>query len=124
MRLSSRAPILAALLTVPLTLPAQDTFPAVERIVAIGDVHGDYGQFLAALRQSGLVDGKGNWSGGRTHFVQTGDIPDRGPDTRKIIDFLTELTKQAEKAGGRVHALIGNHETMNVLGDLRYVHPG
>jgi hypothetical protein len=124
MRLSSRAPLLAALLALPIALPAQDTFPAVERIVAIGDVHGDYGQFLAALRQSGLVDEKGNWSGGRTHFVQTGDIPDRGPDTRKILDFLMELTKQAEKAGGRVHALIGNHEAMNVLGDLRYVHPG
>jgi hypothetical protein len=57
-------------------------------------------------------------------LVQTGDIPDRGPDTRKIMDLLMKLEKQARKSGGFVHALIGNHDAMNVYGDLRYVHPG
>ena len=49
----------------------------VERIVAIGDLHGDYGNYIEALRVAGLVDKKGKWSGGNTHLVQTGDIPDR-----------------------------------------------
>jgi hypothetical protein len=96
----------------------------VERVVAIGDIHGDYDNYMATLKLAGLVDKRGKWAGGKTHLVQTGDIPDRGPDTLKIIEHLEKLAKQAEKKGGRVHALIGNHEAMNVYGDLRYVHDG
>jgi len=62
----------------------------VDRIIAIGDLHGDYANYIAALRAAGLVDKKGKWSGGKTHLVQTGDIPDRGPDTLKIIDHISE----------------------------------
>jgi len=96
----------------------------VERIVAIGDLHGDYENYLEVLRIAGLIDKKGKWSGGKAHLVQTGDIPDRGPDSIKIIKHISKLAKQAKKKGGRVHSLIGNHEAMNVYGDLRYVHPG
>jgi len=96
----------------------------VERIVAIGDLHGDYEQYIQVMRSAGLLDKKRKWSGGSTHLVQTGDITDRGPDSRKIIDHLLKLAKQARRKGGYVHMLIGNHETMNVTGDLRYVHPG
>jgi hypothetical protein len=96
----------------------------VDRIVAIGDLHGDYDNYIATLKAAGLVDKKGKWRGGKTHLVQTGDIPDRGPDTGKIIEHITKLGKQAKKKGGRVHNLIGNHEAMNVYGDLRYVHDG
>jgi len=96
----------------------------VERIVAIGDIHGDYDNYIATLTAAGLVDKKGKWSGGKTHLVQTGDIPDRGADTRKIIGHITKLGKQAKKKGGQVHSLIGNHEAMNVYGDLRYVSDG
>src|SRR5712692_9448104 len=93
----------------------------VERVVAVGDVHGDYGQLVAVLKSAGLIDGENNWSGGKTHLVQTGDVLDRGPESRKCMDLLIKLEKQAPEAGGYVHALIGNHEAMNVYGDLRYV---
>ncbi|MGH8034702.1 MAG: metallophosphoesterase, partial [Lysobacterales bacterium] len=96
----------------------------VERIVAIGDIHGDYGQYMATLQAAGLVNAKGKWIGGKTHLVQNGDIPDRGPDTAKIIRQLEKLSKEASKSGGMVHALMGNHEAMNVYGDLRYVTAG
>ena len=96
----------------------------IERIVAIGDLHGDYEQYIRVMQSAGLLDKKGNWSGGKTHMVQTGDVTDRGPDSRKIIDHLVKLAKQAKRKGGYVHLLIGNHETMNVTGDLRYVHAG
>lgn len=96
----------------------------VERVVAIGDLHGDYGQYMKVMALAGLVDSRGRWAGGATHLVQTGDIPDRGPDTRQIIDHLVELQEQAPRDGGRVHLLIGNHEAMNVYGDLRYVTAG
>jgi hypothetical protein len=96
----------------------------VERVVAIGDLHGDYAQYINVMRSAGLIDKKGKWSGGKTHLVQTGDIPDRGADTRKIIDHIVKLAKQAKRKGGYVHLLIGNHEAMNVVGDLRYVTEG
>ncbi len=101
-----------------------DTFSGVERVVAIGDVHGDVDALRDALRLAGLIDGKGRWSGGKAHLVQTGDIPDRGEQTRAAFELLMRLEGEALAAGGRVHALLGNHEVMNMLGDLRYVTPG
>ena len=102
---------------------AQAEWDNVARVVAIGDLEGDYDKFVDMLRQGELIDARNNWSGGRAHLVQLGDIPDRGPHSRAIMDLLMRLEPQAERAGGRVHALIGNHEAMNVTGDLRYVDP-
>lgn len=96
----------------------------VERVIAIADLHGDYERYIDVMRSAGLIDKRGKWIGGDTHLVQTGDIPDRGPDTRKIIDHLVKLSRQAKKKGGHIHMLIGNHEAMNVIGDLRYVTKG
>jgi hypothetical protein len=103
---------------------AQSAYENVERVVAIGDLEGAYEKYLDMLRTAGLIDARGNWSGGRAHLVQLGDIPDRGPNTRAIMDHLMRIERQARRAGGRVHPLIGNHEAMNIEGDLRYVHPG
>ncbi len=101
-----------------------DTFTGVERVVAVGDVHGDVDAFKEVLRFAGIIDANDRWSGGKTHLVQTGDIPDRGDQTRAAFDLLMRLEQEALAAGGRVHALLGNHEAMNILGDLRYVSPG
>ncbi|MEQ8313427.1 MAG: metallophosphoesterase [Gammaproteobacteria bacterium] len=102
---------------------AESQWQGVERIVAVGDVHGDFDNFVATLRAADLINRRRNWTGGATHLVQVGDLPDRGPDTDKVIELLKKLERQAEEDGGKVHALIGNHEAMNMLGDLRYVHP-
>src|SRR5262245_20748127 len=96
----------------------------VERIVAIGDVHGAYDRFVAILKVASVVDDRLRWSGGKAHLVQLGDVVDRGPDSRKALDLLQRLEGEAARAGGRVHALLGNHEAMRILGDLRYVTPG
>lgn len=100
----------------------QDSFRA-DRVVAVGDVHGGYDEFVDVLRMAGVIGESNAWSGGKTHLVQTGDVVDRGPDSRKALELLMSLEKEAKKAGGQVHALIGNHEAMNVYGDLRYVSP-
>jgi len=121
----SLAGALAALFVLAAPLAhAQSQFANVPRIVAIGDLEGAYEKYLDMLRTAGLIDEAGDWIGGRTHLVQLGDIPDRGPNSRAIMDHLMRIERQARRAGGRVHALIGNHEAMNVEGDLRYVHPG
>ncbi len=114
---------MAGLATAPATL-AGGSYENVARIVAVGDVHGDHEQFVRVLSEAGLIDHRGKWSGGTTHLVQLGDIPDRGPGSRKSMDLLMKLERQAKKAGGAVHALIGNHESMTMQHDLRYTHPG
>ncbi len=98
--------------------------PPPARIVAVGDLHGDHDAWLAVARAAGLIDGKGRWAGGKTLFVQLGDVSDRGPDSLKIIRDLMRLQREASRRGGRVVVLVGNHEVMNMTGDLRYVHPG
>ncbi len=95
-----------------------------QRIIAVGDLHGDYSAWIAIARASGLVSADNKWAAGKTIFVQTGDLTDRGPDSLKIIRHLQQLDRQARNAGGRVIVLLGNHEAMQVTGDLRYVHPG
>jgi hypothetical protein len=98
--------------------------PAVERVVAVGDVHGDRDAFLRVLRLAGVVDADMRWIGGKAWLVQTGDLLDRGDDEQQILDDLERLEQEAVAAGGRVVWLNGNHELMNTAGDLRYVTPG
>jgi hypothetical protein len=119
----SRRTILALLAALACPAFAQDSFKDVQRIVAVGDIHGDYDQLVNVLRSAELIDKSNHWVGGKTHLVQTGDILDRGTDGKKVMDLLMELEPQAKKAGGRIHSLIGNHEAMNVYGDFRYVMP-
>ncbi len=97
---------------------------AAPRIIAIGDIHGDHDQFVKLLKATGLIDKRQKWIGGDTHLVQLGDIPDRGPDTRKVMDLMMKLEKAAAKKGGAVTVLLGNHEMMNMTDNLSYVHPG
>jgi hypothetical protein len=99
-------------------------FPPAERVVAIGDVHGDVEALRGALRLARAIDDTDRWIGGKLVVVQTGDQLDRGDAERKILDLLDALKTAAAQAGGALHALNGNHETMNVAGDFRYVTPG
>lgn len=92
-----------------------------EAVVAIGDVHGDFDDFVIILQRAGLIDAQHHWAGGQTTFVQVGDLLDRGPKPREVMDLVISLEKEAPKAGGRVVSLLGNHEMMNIMGDLRYV---
>jgi Calcineurin-like phosphoesterase len=100
---------------------------AQTRIVAIGDVHGAQPEFEAILKETGLLDSKrgasGGWAGGRTVFVQVGDVVDRGPKTRASLDLMMALEKTSQKQNGKVVALLCNHEVMAMTGDMRYVSP-
>lgn len=94
------------------------------RVVIVGDVHGDYDQFFEVLLMAGVVSLKAAWTGGSATLIQLGDVVDRGPHARRVLDLLMSLQKQAAKAGGRVEMLLGNHEVMRMAGDLRHVHRG
>jgi len=106
----------------PAAQPRQQ--PQAQRIIAVGDLHGDYSAWLAVARAAGLIDAARHWAGGPTTLVQLGDVTDRGPDSLRIIRNLRQLQAEAPRSGGRVVVILGNHEAMNVLGDLRYATPG
>jgi hypothetical protein len=96
-------------------------FKTDQTIYVFGDVHGAYQELELALKNSGLIDDQANWQGGQSTLVSLGDLMDRGPVSRRTMDLLMKLQKQAFQAGGQLHVLLGNHEVMNLIGDLRYV---
>ncbi len=116
--------------------------PPADRIIVIGDIHGDFNMLIRCLKLAKLIDNEYNWIGGETIVVQVGDQIDScrftykgsntsncnniimendNPDDLNILYFMTKLHKKATKEGGAVYSLIGNHELLNSLGDLSYV---
>lgn len=105
----------------------------VDRIIALGDVHSDLNLVKKILKKANIIDNDDNWCGQNAYVVQVGDqIDSYRPSKNKIEDdeipndiniliFFSELHRQAYKQGGAVISLLGNHELMNVLGDMRYV---
>ena len=110
-----------AVLTAVIGMMVPATSAPIHRIIAVGDLHGDFSAWRDIARAARLVDDRGRWIGGETVLVQTGDVVDRGPDSLKIILDLMRLQREASRSRGKVIALVGNHEAMNVTGDLRYV---
>lgn len=96
-------------------------FTDVDRIVAVSDIHGAYEPMVATFQEAGVIDENLGWIGAATHLVVAGDILDRGPQSRRVLDLMIRLEEEAQKAGGQVHILLGNHEVMNLIGDTRYI---
>ncbi len=115
---------IAALFASLVSAPAYSAAPAAQRIVAVGDLHGDFDAWRTIAQAAGIEDARGHWSGGKAILVQMGDIADRWADSLKIIRDLQQLQKDAPRAGGKVNVILGNHEAMNLIGDNRYTTPG
>lgn len=96
---------------------------SARRLAALSDVHGQFDLMVRLLVAHRIIDANLNWSFGDGHLVIIGDHFDRGPRVTEVLWLLHQLEPQAERAGGRVHTLLGNHETMVLYDDLRYVHP-
>jgi hypothetical protein len=123
MKNGSRASGVVVATIVAVTFMAASAVSGQERIVAIGDIHGNYDGFVTMLKQAGLVDDDTHWIGGKTTFVQTGDVFDRGVQVFEALDLLMRLEQEAAAAGGQVICLLGNHESMNLVGFYRDVNP-
>ncbi|MGN6848908.1 MAG: metallophosphoesterase [Sphingomicrobium sp.] len=115
--------LIAALIASLMAAPAFSAAPP-QRIIAVGDLHGDFSAWQEIARAAGIMDAKGHWGAGKTVLVQMGDVTDREPDSLKIIRSLQQLQKEAPRKGGQVFVILGNHEAMNLLGDNRYTTPG
>lgn len=113
----------------PLSLKAQGIeapevrFPAPPKLAAVSDIHGNLAGLTGLLRAQGIMDARQRWTYGRGHLVIVGDVLDRGDGCTEILWLLRSLEAQARAQGGRVHMVMGNHESMVLKGDHRYVHP-
>lgn len=95
----------------------------VEAIFAVSDIEGNFNTLINLLQQNGVIDESLDWSFGSGHFVMIGDVFDRGNHVTEMMWFIYRLEHQAMESGGYVHFLMGNHEALNLRGDLRYVEP-
>jgi hypothetical protein len=91
------------------------------RVVVLGDLNAQHLLLRRYLVDLKLMKANGAWQGGRTIFVQMGDIPNRGGSARAAMDLMMALRPKALDAGGDVLWLLGNHEVMSVLGHEAYV---
>lgn len=99
----------------------EDVIPLLEdqRLVCMGDVHGDVSALKKALEIAGVYkDDK--WNGKNTILVQCGDILDRGSEELACFSLLARLSHEAVKEGGKVIVLYGNHEALNAMGLFQY----
>ncbi|MFK8005078.1 MAG: metallophosphoesterase [Saprospiraceae bacterium] len=100
---------------------SQVLFNDVEKIIALSDVHGQFGILKKLLLANQVIDENNHWKNGKGHLVIVGDNLDRGDQVLEILWFLFYLQKEAESAGGKVQVLLGNHEIMVLQGDIRYI---
>jgi hypothetical protein len=121
--LSTRA-VLAVLILAGLLLLCCVPTASARRIVALGDIHGDVEQLRAALVMAELVDRDTlHWIGGpNDKLVQVGDMLDRGPHDKAVLDAMMRWQREATAAGSEMVVLMGNHELMNIRGEDHYVH--
>ncbi|MFK8102437.1 MAG: ankyrin repeat domain-containing protein [Saprospiraceae bacterium] len=96
-------------------------YPQPKKLFAISDIEGDFSALAKSLRGNGVINEKFQWIYGTGHLVLVGDFFDRGLNVTACLWLIYELERQATLAGGSVHFIIGNHEEMNMRGDLRYV---
>nr|AEX62787.1 putative phosphoesterase [Moumouvirus Monve] len=114
--------------------------PAVKRIIAIGDIHGDLDLAIRCFKLVDLIDENFNWIANPldTIVVQVGDqidscrpvagydchdkrqFDDRSDDIN-VMEFFDMMHEKASKYGGAVYSLLGNHELMNSQGKFNYV---
>jgi Calcineurin-like phosphoesterase len=97
-------------------------FSQVKKMFIVSDIEGNFKAFRKLLQANGIIDEKYNWTFADGHLVLTGDFFDRGNQVTEVLWLIYSLEEKAKEAGGYVHFVLGNHEIMNMNGDIRYVH--
>ena len=114
--------------TFPVKLKAQlenekPDYSGVTRMFILSDIEGNFAGLRRLLMAGKVIDSAINWTFGNGHLVLTGDFVDRGAMVTEVLWLIYSLEDKAKAAGGYVHFILGNHEIMNMSGDLRYVNP-
>ena len=101
--------------------PENTEYPDVNKMLVVSDIEGSFAAFRKMLQGNGVIDKDLNWTFGNGHLVLTGDFVDRGEQVTEVLWLIYSLEDKAKEAGGYVHYVLGNHEIMNMSGDLRYL---
>lgn len=91
-----------------------------KKVLAVSDIEGNLPVFLEFLVSNQVIDEKLEWAYGKNHLVIIGDLFDRGVDVTALLWYVYKLEAEAIKHGGKVHFLLGNHDTMVLNGDHTY----
>lgn len=102
------------------TIEKKSIYKKAEKIFAMSDIEGNYHDFVNSLKNNEIIDNNYNWIFGNGHLVLLGDFVDRGKYVTQVLWLIYKLEQEAEKMGGKVHFILGNHEEMNLLDDYRY----
>lgn len=95
-------------------------FEQPEKLFVMSDPHGNLDCVVSLLRANGVIDKSYHWNYGKNRLVVIGDIFDRGKDATQIFWLIYKLEAEAAAAGGQVDFLLGNHEPMVLMNDVRY----
>ena len=95
-------------------------YPMPEKLIAISDIEGRFHEFKQFLINNKVMDKNYKWTFGKGHLVTVGDFFDRGLLVSQTLWLIYSLEEQAEKVGGKVHFVLGNHDLMNMKNDFRY----
>lgn len=95
---------------------------SVKKMLVISDIEGNFEAFRKILQANNVIDKDFNWTFDKGHLVLVGDFVDRGSMVTEVLWLIYALEEKAKAADGQVHFVLGNHEIMNMSGDLGYVH--
>jgi len=96
-------------------------FHKVKKLLVLSDIEGNFGALRKLLLANKVIDEDFNWKFDDGHLVLVGDFFDRGQQVTEVLWFIYYLEEKAKASGGYVHFILGNHEIMNLSGDLRYL---
>lgn len=92
-----------------------------KKLIILSDIEGEFGAMRKFLQANKVIDEHYKWTFGDGHLLLVGDFVDRGKQVTEVLWLIYSLEEQAHAAGGDVHYVLGNHEIMNLSGDLRYL---
>lgn len=104
--------------------PREQIYPSIyddnEAIFALSDIEGNLPALINLLKAGKVMNSNFGWTFGKGHLVLVGDFFDRGDQVTECLWLIYKLEQEARKQGGMVHFIIGNHELMNLRGDIRF----
>lgn len=93
------------------------------RLVVLSDIEGNFNAISSFLQANKVIDRDHHWIFGKDHLLLLGDFVDRGSEVTQVLWLIYQLEQEAKAVGGQVHFILGNHEIMNIQGNIKYVKP-